>query len=202
VRKPEALATRKLTQQARSAEDIKMPMIFTRAGGSLAEDSNRGRVSLLEGAPGAFQMADWRTGGGNLTTFKSLITDVGIQERGNYQFLHTLGNDIYLYIFGDRIGEFSVSGVSFWSVSTGRGCDNNPMDLGITRVITWYRENRVVAREQPIIATLGTRSFQLYLVGLRASVSNLNQRMFQFSMDLAMLPEEKSTSSISTDRET
>lgn len=167
-----------------------MPYIFTQGGNNWTTDSNRGRVVLLEGTQGAFQMDGWQTGGSNLSMFKSLITDVGIQEQGNYQFLHTLGNHIYLYIFGDRIGQLSVGGLSFWSISTGSGCDNNPMDLGIIRVINWYRRNRLVKRESPIIATLGTKAFQAFLVGFRCSKIHLEQRQFQFNLDLALLPDE------------
>jgi hypothetical protein len=165
-------------------------MIFTRNGGSLPDDNNRGRVTLLEGTPGAFQMEQWRTGGGNMFQFKSLITDVSIQEQGNYQFLHTLGNHIYLYIFGDRVGQLGVSGLSFWSGSLGSACDNNIMDLGIIRVINWYRQNRIVRRSSPIIVTLGTRAFQAFLVGFRCNKMNLGLRQFQFHMDLALLPDE------------
>ena len=167
-----------------------MPYIFTRGGGNWTTEANRGRVVLLEGTQGAFQMDGWRTGGGNVSTFKSLITDVGIQEQGNYQFLHTLGNHIYLYIFGDRIGQLGITGLSFWSVSTGAGCDNNPMDLGIVRAMNWYRQNRIVKRESHIIATLGTRAFQAFLVGFRCSKINLDLRQFQFHLDLALLPDE------------
>lgn len=167
-----------------------MPYIFTRNGGNWTTEANRGRVVLLEGTPGAFQMDDWATGGSNLVAFKSLITDVAIQEQGNYQFLHTLGNHIYLYVFGDRIGQLGVSGVSFWSRSAGGGCDNNPMDLGIIRVLNWYRQNRIVKRESPIIMTLGTRAFQAFLVGFRCSKINLDLRQFQFHLDLALLPDE------------
>lgn len=167
-----------------------MPYIFTQGGQNWTTQANRGRVVLLEGSPGAFQMDTWGTGGRNLAIFKSLITDVSVQEQGNYQFLHTLGNHIYLYIFGDRIGQLSISGLSFWSRSVGSGCDTNPMDLGIVRVINWYRLNRLVKRESPIIATLGTRAFQAFLVGFRCSKVNLDLRQFQFHLDLALLPDE------------
>lgn len=167
-----------------------MPYIFTRGGENWITQSNRGRVVVLEGTPGAFQMDDWRTGGHNLSMFKSLITDVAIQEQSNYQFLHTLGNHIYLYVFGDRIGQLSIGGLSFWSVSTGGGCDDNPRDLGIIRVINWYRRNRIVKRASPIKVTLGPQAFYAFLVGFRCSKISLEQRQFQFHLDLALLPDE------------
>lgn len=166
-------------------------MIFHLGGAGSIQNSPRGRVVLLEAAPGAFQMEEWVVGGPNLAMFKSLITDVSIQEQGNYQFLHTLGNHIYLYIFGDRIGQIGVSGLSFWSMSTGGGCDNNPADLGVSRVIQWYRKNRIVKRANPIEIKLGgMKAMQGFLVGFRCNKANIGFRQFQFHLDLALLPDE------------
>jgi hypothetical protein len=166
-----------------------MPWIFQKDGGAGPQAATRGRVVLLEGAPGAFQMEGWNVGGGNLSAFKSLVTDVAIQEQGNYQFLHNLGNHIYFYVFGDRIGQLGVSGVSLWSAGLGGGCDDNPADLGIIRVLRWYRTNRAVKRASPITATLGTQAFQAFLVGFRCSKINVTLRQFQFHLDLALLPD-------------
>ncbi len=34
----------------------------------------------------------------------SIINSIGISEATNHQFMHSLGSDIYIYTFGDRMG--------------------------------------------------------------------------------------------------
>ena len=159
-----------------------MPVIFANNG-----VENRGRAQVLD-RPGAAPMSiitvpDW----GGFTEFKSIITNVIIAEQGNYQFLHTLGNEIFLYVFGDRIGSFGLSGISFYD-NCGAANDNK---IGITHILDYYRKHRVSAQSGPLLITIQPGNvFRTYLLGFRGQVIDPARRMFQFSLQLALVPEE------------
>lgn len=145
---------------------------------------NRGRVAVLEndGAAGSLlSVDDW----GGFEAMKSIFTKVSMQEATNHQFLHTLGDRIYLYVFGDRIGNLSLSGVSFHDIC------NDDRQLGISKVVDYYRRNRLAVREKPLKVTIdpGT-TFECYLQGVQAETVNAADRMYQFNLLFALLPEE------------
>ena len=77
---------------------------------------------------------------------------MAVAQQANFQFLHTLGSDVYVYVFGDRIGQLSLSGVAFAS-----GCGNavTPVsgqpfagDHGLVGMNDWYKDNRISRRRE------------------------------------------------------
>lgn len=146
---------------------------------------NRGRVVVLH-RPGVanlevVQLPNW----GGFNGFKAILTNVEISEQGNFQFLHTLGNEIFLYVFGDKIGSFHVNGLAFYD-----NCQDGQNDHGITRVLGYYRQNRVANRVSPLLITLPPAVvLRCYMVSFRGNVVDAARRMFQFSLGLAMVPE-------------
>lgn len=159
-----------------------MAVIFAGLGGI----ENRGRVAVLD-RPGAasldiITLPNW----GGFNGFKSILTNIEINERGNFQFLHTLGNEIFLYVFGDRIGTFNINGLSFF--------DNclNIQDHGITLVLGYYRRNRVANRAAPLLVTLPPSTvLRCYVTSFRGRVVDASRRMFEFSIGMALVPEER-----------
>jgi hypothetical protein len=147
------------------------------------EFQNRGRaVAVCKWNPTVkIKFDNW----GEFEGLSALITKVSTEEHGNYQFLHTLGNHIYLYVFGDRIGQLGISGVTF-----NDNCQDPLQEDGISKVINWYRENRVAVRRTPL-----TFRFQPgevlkgYLVDMRGDTLDVCQRMFQFYLTLALIPK-------------
>jgi hypothetical protein len=164
-----------------------MSVIFTNIPGTV---ENRGRVQVLDKpgtglTPGSIlTVPNW----GGFSQFKAIFTNITIGERGNYQFLHTLGNHIYIYVFGDRIGSFGLSGLAFFDncrtfEPSGR--------IGIAHVLNYYRANRIVARAAPLLVTLDPDTvFRCFLLGVRGQVQNPATRIFQFQMEFAMVPED------------
>lgn len=67
------------------------------------------------------------------------ITGFTLDMGTNHQFLHTLDEFIYLYAFGDRIGELTITGVAF----VGPVCDGLADALGPSRLLEYYKENKV-----------------------------------------------------------
>lgn len=136
------------------------------------------------------RVEDW----GGFSNFKSIITRVSVSSQGNFQFLHTLGGNIYVYVFGDRIGQLAVSGIACDAT-----CDEEAGELGIERVIAYYNANRIAARKTPIKITLGVRTTLAgYLVGISAEMANAQMRMYQFNLQFVIVPQSSTPCSAIT----
>lgn len=162
-----------------------MPVFFTDSVGTGFE--NRGRVQALL-RPGISPMSIiniplW----GGFTGFKSIITNITIAEEGNFQFLHTLGNEIFVYVFGDRIGQFGVSGLSFYD-----NCGANISSrIGISHVLNYYRRLRLANQPNTLLVTiLPDTVLRCFLTSFRGQVLDASRRMFEFHLGLALVPEE------------
>lgn len=123
-------------------------------------------------------------GWGGFGGFKAIITRVNVAAQGNYQFLHTLGGSIYVYVFGDRVGQLGISGLAFDSA-----CDDDAGTLGIERVLDYYVENRIAARQTPLKVTIGARTTVAgYLVAVAGDVVDPKSKIYQFNLQFMMAP--------------
>jgi len=121
---------------------------------------------------------------GGFLGFKSIISRVTITSRGNFQFLHTLGGQVFVYVFGDRIGQLGISGLSFDSI-----CGDPAGTLGIERVLNYYSAHRIAARQTPVKVSIGTATtLSAYLIGITGDVVDPKSRIWQFNMELALIP--------------
>ena len=117
---------------------------------------------------------------------KAIITRVMVAKASSYQFLHTLGGDIYIYVFGERIGQMMLSGMAF-----SYDCDNDDGDHGVEKMLDWYDTNRLSARETPVTILLGRRTTLTAFVGeFSADVVDPSSRIMQWNMNLILIPEK------------
>ena len=148
---------------------------------------NRGRVVVLEqqdAVSGSLLAID---GWGGFELLKCIFTRVSISEQTNHQFLHTLGDRIYLYVFGDRIGALGLTGFAFHDNCT------DEVKSGIVHAMEYYRAHRLVKRQDPIKVTLDPGTvLECYLHSFQAATLKTEERMYQFHMTLALLPEDDS----------
>ena len=128
-----------------------------------------------------------RIGGwGGFLGFKSIVSRVTIASRGNFQFLHTLGGQVFIYVFGDRIGQLGISGLSFDSV-----CGDPAGTLGIERVLNYYSNHRVAARSTPVKVSIGTATtLSAYLIGVTGDVVDPKSRIWQYNIEMALIPDD------------
>lgn len=159
---------------------------------------SRGRVQMLfrpgTDAPGSIVHApEW----GGFFEFKAIFTNITIAEGGNYQFQHMLGKHIYVHVFGDRIGQFGLSGIAFYDNCGQLAPEDDPFasavrgKIGIANVIDYYRKMRLSARAEPLLITLEPDTvFKTFLLGMRGQVLNAAQRLFQFALQFALVPDE------------
>jgi hypothetical protein len=123
---------------------------------------------------------------------KSVITSAMLSAQTNLQFLHTMGGNIYVYVFGDRVGTFSLNGLAFDST-----CDNSAGLIGVEHVMQYYNQNRASNRAMPLKITLGVAStFVTYLVGMTCQIADPKSRIWEFSYKLALIPFPKKRKSL------
>ena len=117
---------------------------------------------------------------------KSIITRVAVSQSGNFQFLHTLGNDVYIYVFGDRIGQITLSGLSMPS-----DCEGTQEQIGAELMLKWYNDYKVSNRVPPVKITIGLNTLiEGFVVNLTLDVVDPGTQLVQWNMTLATLPEK------------
>jgi hypothetical protein len=174
-----------------------MPIIF---------EKNAGRVILIpdRSAEGLISLGnvDGATGRITYQTHKSIITRIGYSAAGNYQFLHTIGNDVYLYVFGDRMGTVELHGISFAEKCsefeprelTGETHTTVPQPSGsahgFEEIIDWYKQSRVAAYRPPVTVTIGREtSFKGFVTGMSGDVQDTMRRTVNWRISVAILPD-------------
>lgn len=166
---------------------INMPTIFSKTPvGTVLQlpDPHKYASIALIGVKGVTDFAV-----GNFRTEKIIVTSFTADEQVNVQFNHTMGNDIYMNVFGNRMGAFTLKGIAFNAAGIGTsGCDEG--DHGIINVIKWYRANRASASfSQEIILNIkGNNAFTGYLIGANYSASRPGDYMVEYSLTIATVP--------------
>lgn len=148
--------------------------------------NNPGRVLVLTDPAVPSRFSFTLEGWSGFETLQAIITRVTVAKQGNYQFLHSLGGTIYVYAFGDRIGQITVAGVAFE-----RSCSEAATGLvGVENVQQYYEQHRLAGRELPLKLTIGVATtFVAYLVGLATDVADEKNGLWQFAMQLALIPQ-------------
>jgi hypothetical protein len=103
-----------------------------------------------------------------------IITGMSFNVQGNYQFLLTLRNYTYVYVFGERMGDFTISGISLAGICDG-GAD------GMSSAIDYYSDNCISATGQPIMVTIAGYAIYAFLCGGSFQYQNPESRLGQFA---------------------
>lgn len=159
-----------------------MPTVFvTRPGFAirLPEDIPSAMLLTVGGAGGNLATSNV----GSFATHKSVITELAIQQQGNYQFLHSLQDLIYVYVFGERIGEIRIAGLSF--AGTCAGGVASPGMTGIEHILQYYDQSRISATGQPyqiVIGATGQGRARGFLVDINVHVDRPEARLARFGL--------------------
>lgn len=137
-----------------------------------------GVLALSQSVPAYFGLDYW----GDMKGFKAIITSASIRYGLNVQFQHSLDQFIYVYIFGRRMGEFNVSGITFADP-----CEN-PGYHGFDVVQYYFDAFNTVAIGKPLVGVLGQTPFQLFLLGMEQSLADAEFGIGRFSLNFAVMP--------------
>lgn len=116
---------------------------------------------------------------------RSLITRVTVGMQVNIQFLHSMGAQVYVYVFGDRMGQISLSGLSFvCECPTG-------VDLGGEKMLMWYKKNRASRRKQPVRITIGRIPIDGFVTAFTEDVVDPSLNLVQWGVTIQALPDDE-----------
>ena len=126
-----------------------------------------------------------------------ILTRINVTQNANMQFLHTLGNRVYVYAFGDRMGQIQLTGLAFAATSDHGNAappDSICAKTGLgnhsaKNVLTWYKANKASTRATPVIITIFDVAFQGFVIALNADVIDPATRLVQWTITLATLPD-------------
>ena len=123
------------------------------------------------------------TGGSELT---APMSGFALELNGNYQFLHTVNDFIYVYAFGDRIGELTISGFGFV-----KACPKADK-AKICNVFEFYQTNRIKEKGN-LSVTIGdcpNATFWAFLTGMRLELQDPQTLVGQWSLRFNILPKK------------
>jgi len=146
----------------------------------------RGAVKRVEGPWRTDPMFRISVGGwpnkpGGGLFLSAICTQAGINANGNFQFLHTINDTIFVYVFGDRISELLVAGAAF-----GEPCEGTS---GIAEIVKLYTQDRIAVKARPLIVTLGSAStFNSFLTGVNVEITDPETQIGQFSFRFHCFP--------------
>lgn len=133
------------------------------------------------------------------TPFNSIITRIGVSAAGNYQFLHTIGNDVYVYVFGDRMGDITLHGLSFAQACPSAQAPASILPAaqtglhGFEELFNWYSLNRIAATPEPARVRIGAKTtFKGFITGCTGDVADSKTRTIQFQITISLLPDDLS----------
>ena len=125
----------------------------------------------------------WPNKAGGGLFFTSICTQAGVKANGNFQFVHTINDTIYVYVFGDQIADLVISGVTF-----GEPCDGH--QPGIQEIFDLYERDRIAVKAQTLVVSLGSRSFSSFLTGVQAEIHDPETQLGQFSLQFKCFPAQ------------
>lgn len=141
----------------------------------------RGKVAAIhEGRPAVpfrIKIDGWPNSPG-----KVIVTQAAIVQNDNYQFLHTLADTIYVYVFGTRIGELTVGGLAFASLCNTGGS-------GWKEVLDQYAAKRIAVNTGRVSVVVGDVSFKAFLTGMQAQIADPEQILTQWTFRFSVFPE-------------
>lgn len=150
-----------------------MPAVFSMKAGQVGRvTSPRGVVAFT------IDFEDGRQG-----TY--IVTEVAVRQGVNVQFLHTLDDAIYIYVFGDRIGDIMISGIAFIEV-----CGPDSGGSGVKNAMEYYAKNRASQRSGPVLVKFGDGDpFKSYLIDSGMTLLRPEMGAAQFTFNFKSLPQ-------------
>lgn len=126
-------------------------------------------------------------GWGGYSLFKAIIAQAGVRRGGRYQFMYTLRDFIYVYVFGEKLGEITIAGVAFPGACAKDGVAFNDK-TGFELVLGYYEKYRLSRTGLPITITIATTSFSAFLTDIDLGIQDPATQLTSFTMKFLFPP--------------
>ena len=157
-------------------------------GRSIFTTTGTGRASkMIVEDDSSFAFIDFKTfredevfGTGDVRT--ALIQGVSLDQRTNHQINLSLRQTIYLYVFGDQMGEAVVTGFLFSGI-----CGDDSKN-GFSDLAEFYSKNRVSSANDQVEIIVGGSTLTGFLTGLHIMATDIRTLLTPFNMTIKLLP--------------
>lgn len=139
----------------------------------------RGRVAVMEGCdgvPGKIVLDGFEP-------LAAIITSPAVAQRVNVQFTPSLKESVYVYVFGDTMGQVVIAGVAFAARCEGE-------ESGMEDVFNYYRDYRASQRKEPVSVTFGKESISGFLTDVNMSSRDPDLMTMNFQFSIRTLPRK------------
>jgi len=128
--------------------------------------------------------------GGHKTVLPITVTGIGYSQNVNIQFMPTLKKLVYVYAFGDNMGNLRITGLAF---------DHNCYNKGFTSgwgtqsLFTYYDTNRAVKDGQVVGINIAGRAIRGFLISMDLNLVDIAFKTMGFTLNIATLPNNQGT---------
>jgi hypothetical protein len=141
----------------------------------------RGKVFAMEGCdgiPGKILLDKFEP-------VACIITSPAITQRVNAQFQTSLKESVYVYVFGDQMGQVTITGIAFAGMCEG---DSS----GMKEILDYYRDYRASQRKETVIVTFGKESISGFLTESMMSSRDPSDLTLNYTFTINTLPKKAS----------
>ncbi|HSN70704.1 MAG TPA: hypothetical protein VLT59_04310 [Steroidobacteraceae bacterium] len=114
----------------------------------------------------------------------AIIEAPQIVQQVDVQFQTSLKEAVYAYVFGDKMGQLSLSGIAF-----ANRCNDDSAN-GLKDLFDYYKEYRASKRTDVITTTFGPEALSGFLIGLRMSPREISNVTMNFELAISVLPKK------------
>jgi len=110
----------------------------------------------------------------------AVITGISFSAAANYQMEPSLDDVIYLFAFGDKPTEITITGIAFPEL-----CDGGK--VGIAQFFQFYRNNKITLKQSTIPQVQVNMAGEVltgFLVGMELTIDDPATRIAKFRMSL------------------
>ena len=129
-------------------------------------------------------MEDWP----GFPSINAIITQISGTTLANVQFLHSLKEYIYVYVFGERVGDLTITGLTFSD-----NCSGQRGTTGLEQLSQYYDQHRVSKTGKPIkiqIGLSGKVNLSAFLIGMKQDIVDPALQIGQFTLICKTFPPE------------
>jgi hypothetical protein len=153
-------------------------------------ESSQGTVSIINpagNAPVPFAISVDNAALNN-ETIKGIVTGVTFGQETNVQFMHTLRDTIYINVFGNRIGQMTLSGIIFLGDVCIAG--GGKQDGGLDKFYNYFTQKNAVGNPNPVVVQIGKSiTLKTFILGFNFGIADAQTSLGQFTMTLAVVPK-------------
>jgi hypothetical protein len=126
-----------------------------------------------------FSLGGW----GGYPVTHCVLTGVSGSTMGNFQFLLTLRNFTYVYVFGEKMGDFTVQGLALAG-----DCPASAPN-GMTQAISYYNTYAIANTGTPIAINMAGWAAWAFVIGATFTANNPRSVIGQFQFKLKTITQ-------------